>query len=116
MMGLYEYKILDKVYDDIISGNKKVEFRLLNEKSESIKNGDNILFKVINNEKKNVLVEVINKYVYDYLDDLQNHKEVLHNTIKYSKEEFINAFCDIFKKEKVDNSEIVGIEFEIISK
>ena len=36
----YRYKIYNDVYNDMISGKKTVEFRLLNEKSNSIKVGD----------------------------------------------------------------------------
>ena len=83
---------------------KTIEFRLLNEKSKSIKSGDEIQFNVLNKEDKYVLVEVINKYIYNNLEELWNHKEILNNTLDYSKEEFINVFYDIFGKEKVKNS------------
>lgn len=101
------------VYDDMISGKKTIEFRLLNEKTDSIKVGDEIQFKVLDDENKYILVEVTNKYIYKDLNELWKQKEVLNNTLNYSKEEFINAFYNIFGKEKVINSKIVGIEFKI---
>lgn len=112
-MNSFEYRIYETVYDDMISGKKTIEFRLLNDKSESIKAGDEIKFKVLDNENKYVLVEVINKYIYESVEDLWNHKEVLSSTSNYSKEEFIKVFCDIFGKDKVENSKVVGIEFKI---
>ena len=112
-MNMFEYRILDEVYDEIVKGNKTIEFRLLNEKSKSIKIGDNLLFKVVNNEEKNVLVEVTDKYIYDDLNVLWAHKEVLNNSLNYNKDEFINAFHKIFGKEKVNNSKIVGIKFKV---
>ena len=112
-MNSYEYKIYESVYNDIVVGNKTIEFRLLNEKSNSIKIGDEIKFIVLNDKEKNVLVEVVNKYIYNEIEDLWNQKEVLNNIHNYTKEDFINTFCNIFGKEKVFNSKIVGIEFKV---
>lgn len=112
-MNKFEYRIYKSVYDDMISGKKTIEFRLLNEKSDSIKNGDEIKFNVLDNEEKYVLVEVTDKYIYQNIDELWNTKEVLTNALNYTKEEFINAFYNIFGKEKVINSKIVGIKFKV---
>ena len=112
-MNSFEYKIYDDVYNDMVSGKKTIEIRLLNEKSDSIKIGDEIKFVVLDNEEKYVLVEVLNKYIYNDVDELWNHKEVLANICNYAKEDFINAFCSIFGKEKALNSKIVGIEFKV---
>ena len=111
----FEYKIYEEVYNDIINGIKTVEFRLLNDKSNSIKKGDRIKFKVVNDDEKYILVEVTNKYIYEDIDDLWTHKEVLSNNIlSYTIEELINAFYQIFGKEQVLNSKIVGIEFKVL--
>lgn len=48
----YSYRIYDEVYNDMLSGKKNVEFRILNEKSSGIKIGDKIKFVVIDNENK----------------------------------------------------------------
>lgn len=97
----------------MVSGKKTIEIRLLNEKSDSIKIGDEIKFVVLDEEEKYVLVEVINKYIYNDIQHLWNYKEVLDNILNYTKEDFINAFCNIFGKEKALNSKIVGIEFKL---
>jgi ASC-1-like (ASCH) protein len=112
-MNFFEYKIYDTVYNDMISGEKTIEFRLLNEKTKSIKIGDEIKFKVLDDEEKYVLVSVLNKYIYDDIDDLWEHKEISNNLLNYTKEELVNAFYEIFGKEKVMNSKIVGIEFKV---
>ncbi len=112
-MNRFEYKIYDTVYDDMISGKKTIEFRLLNEKTASINVGDEIKFKVLDNETKYLLVDVVNKYIYKDLEELWKHKDIFNNILNYSKEEFINVFCNIFGKEKVKKSKIVGIEFKI---
>lgn len=66
----YSYRIYDEVYNDILSGKKTVEFRLLNEKSSCIKIGDKIKFVVIDNENKYLITKVIDKFIYDNLDSL----------------------------------------------
>lgn len=55
----YSYRIYDEVYNDILSGKKNIEFRLLNEKSDSIKIGDKIKFVVIDNENKYLITKVM---------------------------------------------------------
>ncbi len=109
----FKYRIYDEVYNDILSGKKKIEFRLLNDKSNSIQIGDNITFMVVNNEEKYLNVEVIDKIIYEDLDTLWNSKDILNNTLNYTKEEFINAFYNIFGKENVIKSKIVGFKFKI---
>ena len=112
-MKRIEYYIFDSVYDDMISGKKTVEFRLLNEKSSSIEIGDEILFKVYDHDKRNVLVEVINKDIYESLDDLWNNKSPYGSSLTYSKEEFEKAFNRIFGEENLDGSKTVAIKFDI---
>ena len=49
------------------------------------------------------------------IDELWKHKEILsNNVLGYTKEELMSAFYDIFGKEKVINSKIVGIKFNIV--
>jgi len=112
-MKQFKYRIYDTVYDDIVSEKKTIEFRLLNDKSKDISKGDQILFIVENDDEKKVLVEVTNKYIYSDLDELWNSNDSLDNILNYSRDEFINAFYDIFGKEVVNNSKIVGIEFKL---
>ena len=112
-MSSFEYRIYAEVYDEIVAGNKTIEIRLLNQKSNSIKIGDEIKFIVLNNEEKYVLVEVLNKYIYSDVEELWNQKEILNNTLNYTHEEFIRTFYNIFGKEKVLNSKIIGIEFKL---
>lgn len=112
-MNSFEYQIYENVYNDIVEGNKTIEFRLLNEKSNSVNIGDEIKFIVLNNKEKYILVEVVNKYIYNNIEDLWEHKQGLNNILIFTREDFINNFCNIFGEEKVFNSKIVGIEFKI---
>ncbi len=111
----YIYRIYEEVYNDMLAGKKKVEFRLLNEKSEKIGIGDRIKFIVINNEDKYLLTRVVDKFIYNDLEELWNCKDVLNNSLNYNKEEFIKAFNDIFGEDRVKNSKIVGFKIEVIN-
>ena len=108
---MIEYKIFKEVYDDIISGKKTIEFRLLNDKSKKIKKNDLIKFNVVDSDNY-IVVRVINKYIYNNLEDLWSHKEILANTLTYTKEQFFEAFDNIFGEKMASNSKIVGIEFD----
>ena len=92
----YSYRIYDEVYNDILSGKKNIEFRLLNEKSSSIKIGDKIKFVVIDNENKYLITKVIDKFIYDNLDSLCQSDYYLNNNLNCSKTEFIAMFNNIF--------------------
>jgi len=112
-MSRFVYEIYDIVYNDILSGKKTIEFRLLNEKTKSIKIGDEIRFCILNDEDKYILVEVTNKFIYENIEELWKHKKVLTSSLNYSKDDFINTLYNIFGKDKVESSKIVGIEFKI---
>ena len=112
---MIEYRIYKSVYDDMLSGKKNIEFRLLNEKSENINQGDKIKFRVLDNDNLYILASVVEKFVFNNIDELWKHKEILsNNVLGYTKEELMSAFYDIFGKEKIINSKIVGIKFNIV--
>ncbi len=110
----FKYKIYKEVYNDMLSGKKNIEFRLLNEKSESIKVGDTIKFIIIDDENKYLVTKVIDKFIYDDLDSLCNSDEYLNNNLDCSKEEFVSLFNKIFGEENVRNSKIVGFKIQVI--
>lgn len=110
----YEYRIYEEVYNDMISGKKAIEFRLLNEKSSNIQIEDKIKFIVADNEEKYLIAKVIDKYIYDTLENLWNDKDRLNNSLNYTKEEFIKAFNNIFGEENVSKSKIVGLKIKVL--
>lgn len=114
MSNTYEYNVYREVYNEMMSGRKDIEIRLLNEKSEKIKKGDKIKFKVID-DNDYVLVEVTNKYIFENYDELWSNKDiVLRSSMNHTKEEIYNILCEIFGEERLVNSKIVGIQFKKI--
>mgnify|MGYP002969708623 CR=1 FL=1 len=74
----------------------------LNEKSENINQGDKIKFRVLDNDNLYILASVVEKFVFNNIDELWKHKEILsNNVLGYTKEELMSAFYDIFGKEEV---------------
>lgn len=111
---MFSYRIYENVYEEMISGNKHIEIRLLNEKSESIKKGDTIKFEVLDTDKT-LMVKVVDKYIFKDVDELWKYKHVVaSSSMNYTKEEFYNTLCQIFGKENVDNSKLVAIQFKMI--
>ena len=112
-MKTFEYRIYKEVYDDIISGKKRIEYRLLNEKSSKIKKDDIILFRVLDSDKT-LDVIVTNIHLYNTIDELYDDiTNTSNNLLNYTKEEFSKMFYNIFGRENVMNSKIVGIEFKL---
>lgn len=75
-MNYFEYKVLNEVYEDIISRKKENEIRLLNEKSSSIKIGDIIRFKILNNEDVYVDTKVIGLKIYNNVEEVWNEEKI----------------------------------------
>lgn len=102
LMKTYEYKIKKDVYDLIKSGLKNIEYRLKNEKSESINKGDLIVFSVQDSDNYKITVRVLDKFIYDNLDSLWEAKELTNNNVlNLTKDEFIEKFNMIFGEDKV---------------
>jgi len=110
---LIEYTIYPEVYDAMVQRKKSVEIRLWNEKSKKIQIGDKIKFNVADSEEY-LLVTVTNCYVFANVDELYQNQYIAKNCVmNNTKEECIHALYEIFEKENVQNSKLVGIEFKI---
>lgn len=110
---IFEYRVLKEVYEDIVFGKKDTEIRLLNEKSSSIKIDDVIRFKVLDNEEVYIDTKVVNLKIYNNVEEVWNDRKNLLSTIN-TFEEFRNVIYSIFKKEKVENSKLIGIQFKLV--
>lgn len=109
---MIEYKVLKEVYDDMVSGKKDTEIRLLNEKSSNIEINDTIRFKILGNESIYVDTKVIGLKIYNNVDEVWNDRKDLLSTIN-TLDDFKSIIYSIFTKEKVDNSKLIGIQFKL---
>lgn len=110
---MIEYNVLKEVYDDMVSGKKDIEIRLLNEKSSNIKINDTIRFKILDNENIYVDTKVIGLKIYNNVEEVWNDRKDLLSTIN-TLDDFRNIIYSIFTKEKVDNSKLIGIQFKLL--
>ena len=113
-MNNFCYKVYRKVYDNMLAETKKVQIRLLNEKSSKIKIGDKIKFSVVDDENTYLNVKVTNLYHFKNIEDLWENKNFIILDKETSKEEFVKLFYEIFGENEVKTHTIIGIEFEII--
>lgn len=114
-MHSYNYKITNQVYNWIVNGTKRIEIRLYNDKTSKINIGDYITFKVLNNEKKCIKVQVKAILRYKNIYELLNDFDIkLIADASYSSKGLENMLNNIYGKEKVSNHNVVGIKFKLI--
>ena len=110
----YTYKILDEVYYWMLSKQKNIEVRLLNEKSEKIQVGDFITFINIANEEQFIKVKITDKNIFDSVEDLLRKYDINHimpnHTLKDIKEALVKIYGD-----KSDTQELVAFKFKYLS-
>lgn len=106
---IYDYKIYNYIYDLIVSGQKKLEIRLLNDKSKSIKSKDLIRFTNIEDENKKVIVKVKDKRIYDNINILLESED--DTKIYPNKEKIKEILTKTFGN---NNEKFIVIEFELM--
>ena len=100
----YTYKILDSVYYWMLSKQKNIEVRLLNEKSKKIQVGDFITFINIEHEEKFIKVKIIDKKVFNSVEEILEKYDINqimpNHTLEDIKESLIKIYVDksIIKK------------------
>ena len=111
---MHSYKILDDVYYWLISWKKNIEVRLLNEKSSNIQIDDYILFNNKAENNKYIKVKVINKNIFNSIDELLNNYDINRIVPNYSKDELIKLLNQIYGNSLID-TKLVAFEFEYIT-
>ena len=113
---MHNMRILSKYFDCINNGTKKIEIRLNDEKRQKIKIGDEITFKDLDNEERQLTVKVTNLHYEDTFDDLLSKFDVsIFGDKDSTKEELIEILNKIYPKEEQDKYGVVGIEIEKIT-
>lgn len=107
----YKYNIINDVYNWMISRKNNVEVRLLKEKSEKIQIGDYITFNNINYSGKFVKVKIINKTIFNNVEELLLKYDVERIMPGHNTNELIKLINDIYGDE-LKNKKIVAFEFE----
>lgn len=109
----YKYNIINDVYYWMISRKKDIEVRILKEKSEAIQPGDFIIFNNQDNVGKFVKVKVVNKTIFDSIEDLLIEFDVNRMMPGHTNEELIELMQKIYGNE-LSKKQIVAFEFEYL--
>ena len=61
-----------------------------------------------------IIVTVVDKFVFNNINEIWENKKIVNkNVLNYNKEQLQESFYNIFGKNKVINSKIVGIKFSL---
>lgn len=114
-MKSYNFKIINKVYDWIINGNKRIELRLYNDKTSKINIGDYLTFSVVNDKEKRIKAQVIGLFRYKNISDLLNDFDIdLIAGKNMNPKKLEEMLIKIYGTIQLSTSEIIGIKFNII--
>ncbi len=111
----FDMKLKKDYYNYIISGTKRIEVRLYDEKRQKIKINDIITFHLFDDYNKSFKVKVVKLSHYKTIQDLINDNK-MENLISndITPEEFIKIFNSIYSLEEQEKYGILGISFKII--
>lgn len=101
-------KLLEKPWNNIANGTKKIEFRLYDDKRKNIKIGDTIIFSKLPDLKEQITVEVLDLYLYP------TFKELLI-FLGYSGDELdkkMRGIYSIYTKEQERTYGVLGIKMK----
>ena len=105
--GYINYGVYSNDYNEI--ENKFIKYIILEENDSKINVNDIIYIYDIKNEKKQIKVKVIDKIVFDNIENL------LNSNIYLSKKDSIAQFSN-FEENNVFNKKILLIKFQISNK
>lgn len=109
----YKYNIINDVYYWMISRKKDIEVRILKEKSEAIQPGDYIIFNNQDSVGKYIKVKVVNKTIFNSIEDLLRKFDVNRMMPGHTNEELIELMQKIYGDE-LSKKQIVAFEFEYL--
>lgn len=106
----HKMKLLEKPFNKIINGSKKVEFRLYDDKRRKVKIGDTIEFSKLPDLVEKIEVEVIDLY------QANTFRELL-SSLGYSGEELdkkVSGMYSIYTKDQENLYGVLGIKIKRI--
>ena len=114
-MRSYKFKIINKFYEWITNGTKRIEIRLYNDKTSKINIGDYLTFTVTNDETKKIKAQVTGLFRYKNINDLLEDFDVsLVSDKNMTPKKLEDMFVKIYGTIQLSTHEIIGIKFKII--
>ena len=109
----HEMKLNDGPFNKIVSGTKKIEMRLYDDKRRKIKVGDNIIFRNRTTGEE-INTKVLNLYIVPSFDKLyEMFNKVL---LGYEKHEVAlpSDMEQYYSKDEIEKYGVIGIEIKLI--
>ena len=110
----FQYTITKDVYEWMISGKKKIEIRLYNEKSSKINIGDYITFNILDDDNLKLRVQVTALLRYKNITELLKDIDSELIMYNYPIEQAEELLGQIFGIDNVRSHDVIGIKFELI--
>lgn len=112
---LHEMKLQPEYYNFILTGTKRIEIRLNDEKRQNIKLGDKIKFIKEPDLIESFEVKVVGLLRYNSFEDMFKDYDIsILSDKSMSKEELISALEQFYTKEKQKKYGILGIRIDLI--
>ena len=112
----HNMKLQTKPFEAIAGSSKTIELRLLDEKRQQVRVGDEIEFTELSESKRKVLTKVIALHRYPSFKEL--YKDLPLEKCGYSEDEIENASPEdmdtYYSSEEQKKYGVVGIEIELI--
>ena len=109
----HEMKLQPKYYDYILTGTKRIEIRLNDEKRQLINVGDKITFENRSDGEK-IQVKVLGLHKYPSFEELYNHFDKVSMGYKEDEKADPKDMEQYYSSEEQSKYGVVGIEMELI--
>jgi len=112
----HSMKLFEIPFDRILSGKKKIEVRLFDEKRQKLNIGDIIIFSKLPDLKDKIKVEIVALLRYKSFRDLVTDfgVECFGYPKDYLIEDFLNSCYKIYSKEKEPQYGVLGIKIRLL--
>ena len=111
----HKMKLQPAYYNFILSGTKRIEIRLFDEKRKKIKIGDTIIFLKEPTLNESFKVKVIGLLRYNTFEDLFKDFDIsILSDKSMTKKELISVLEQFYPKEKQEQYSVLGIRIELI--
>ena len=112
---MIEMKLQEKYYNYILTGTKRIEIRLYDEKRQKIKIGDTIKFLKEQNLDESFKAKVIGLLRYGNFSDLFKDFDISILADKnISKDDLIKTLETFYPKDKQKEYGVIGIRIELL--
>ena len=108
-------KLRPKYFECIKNGSKIIELRLLDEKRQRVKIGDEVEFLKEPELKENLITKVCGLLIYPSFEDiLEDYPISYFSDDNTTKEELLESLNTFYSKEQQEEYGIVGIRIKLI--